>query len=127
MLLAKYRHETDDEKKIKEIGRKSMNGTLTSLQDSVDNQRRTLAQDFARSGKAKRAQLVSELKNKQDASSSVVQEVFVGLSEAQKSQAIVQACFKEQIKLWRAEFEKERLAMIPSITCRICKEKFFAD
>ena len=44
-----------------------------------------------------------------------------------KSTVIIQSCFKEQIAFWRREFEAERLAMVPSVTCRICQAKFYAN
>ena len=43
------------------------------------------------------------------------------LSAEAKSSVIIQNCFKEQTSHWRSEFEAERLAMVPSVTCRICQ------
>ena len=49
------------------------------------------------------------------------------LTDEAKSKAIVQKCFLQQTTHWRTEFEAERLAMVPSVTCRICQQKFYAD
>lgn len=46
--------------------------------------------------------------------------ILDSLTSEEKSRVIAQNCFKEQTQNWRKEFEAERLAMVPSVQCRIC-------
>ena len=49
-----------------------------------------------------------------------VKEVLDSLLDKVKTEVIVKNCFNEETAFWREQFEAERLAMVPAITCRIC-------
>ena len=56
-----------------------------------------------------------------------VAQVLNKLTDVQKSQSIVQHCFKEETAQWRSELEAELFLVAPVVTCRICQNKFYAS
>lgn len=54
-------------------------------------------------------------------------EVLESIPRSVKIKVLVKNYFLNDTKKWRKEFEEEQLQMVPTVTCRICQEKFYAN
>lgn len=55
------------------------------------------------------------------------EEILQSVSRTAKIEVLVQNYFLNDTRNWRKEFDEEQVQMVPTVTCRICQEKFYAN
>jgi len=59
--------------------------------------------------------------------SATTDQILRSLTSEQKQALIAATIFKQQTSNWSKQLEKERAQLVPTMLCRICNQKIYAD